>query len=119
MTDELWKKAAGYQPYEISSHGRIRRPGGFVDALGRKMPARTINSHLLKTGARAYRKCRGPYVTLVTSGKQKSILVSELVAKTFVDDSYDNRVNTLIFRDHNPANCKADNIIVVPITAAN
>lgn len=116
MTEELWKKAVGYPPYYVSSLGRVKRLP-YTDTAGRRRPENHLKPLYMSTGARPYRKSRGPYLSITVDGQCKRVLLSEMVAKTFIDENYDKAVHDLRFRDLAPSNCTVDNIVVVPLFA--
>jgi hypothetical protein len=118
MTEEVWKKAVGYPPYYVSSSGRVKRLP-YIDQSGRRRPEIHLKPVHMGTGARFYRKSRGPYLSVTVDGRCKRVLLSEMVAKTFLDESYDKAVHDLRFRDLDPSNCTIDNIVIVPLFAVH
>ncbi|MHA6690309.1 NUMOD4 domain-containing protein [Devosia sp. A449] len=116
MTEESWKPAVGYPPYYVSSQGRVKRLA-YTDEGGRKRPEYHLKPLYMRTDARPYRKSRGPYLSIYKNGQCKRVLLSELVAKTHIDETYDKAVHDLRFRDLDPSNCTVENIVVVPLFA--
>lgn len=93
---EKWKGVLGYDEYEVSTKGRIR-----------KYSKRYKNYYLLKP---YLNKTIGRYyVSLVSSsGKVKNLLLHRVVAQTFI--FHKDYMNTVNHKDGNPQNNEVDNL---------
>jgi hypothetical protein len=96
MPRELWKIVEGFEAYEVSNLGKVRR----------RLPGITWKTpHILKPSLYS-KKYYG--VTLCVSGKKFSRLVHILVASAFIPNPLG--LPQVNHQDGNKKNCKADNL---------
>lgn len=107
---EQWKMIPGYEGlYEASTHGQIRTAEGKTTSNAR-YPKRVWKQRVLKQKY-AYRKSghlKDARVCLWKDGKEKTFLVSRLVAMTWCDGYADGL--TVNHKDGNPLNNNSDNL---------
>ena len=93
---EEWKNILGYDEYEVSTKGRIR-----------KYSKRYKSYYLLKPYLN--QTIGRYYVSLVSSsGKVKNLLLHRVVAQTFI--SHEDSKNTVNHKDGNPQNNEVENL---------
>lgn len=74
---EQWKPVVGYEGlYEVSDHGRVRRPLNYGKSRGGPVAGRILAIRMDKYGY--------PYLTLANAGAQKTCLVHHLVMAAFL-----------------------------------
>ena len=90
MDGEVWKPIVGYENYEVSNFGRIRKRYNIVKPI-------------LNTKHDRY------YITLWANGKRKNFILARIVAHAFCD-GYDENHNTVNHLDGNTHNNSAENL---------
>lgn len=96
IDNEIWKPILGYEEYEVSNMGRIRR------YAKKNKTYYLLNLTNNKNNNRLY-------VMLYKNKKRKNLQVSRLVAHAFVP-GYSPTKNTVNHKDGNVLNCAADNL---------
>lgn len=99
--DENWVFVAGYgSDYSVSSHGRVRSNGRFVNSMngGRYVKERILKSHVGKTG----------YVMAVLGGSSNGELIHRLVANAFIINGFN--APCVNHKDGNKANNHVSNL---------
>ena len=107
---EVWKPIPGYEGlYEASSQGRIRTAEGKTTSSAR-FDRRVWQQRIMKQKwhNRKGGKKADARVCLWKDGKEKTLLVSRLVAMSFLPAPYDKL--TVNHIDGNPANNRLDNL---------
>jgi len=94
--NELWKPILGYESYEVSNHGRVRKLSKRYSSYFLLNQAPNKNNNRL-------------YVSLFENCKRKNCQVARLVAFAFVS-GYDTEHNTVNHKDGNVSNNKAENL---------
>ena len=90
MDGEVWKPIVGYENYEVSNFGRIKKRYNIVKPI-------------LNTKHDRY------YITLWANGKRKNFILARIVAHAFCD-GYDENHNTVNHLDGNTHNNSAENL---------
>lgn len=90
MDGEIWKPIVGYENYEVSNFGRIKKRYNIVKPI-------------LNTKHDRY------YITLWANGKRKNFILARIVAHAFCD-GYDENHNTVNHLDGNTHNNSAENL---------
>lgn len=90
MDGEIWKPIVGYENYEASNFGRIKKRHNIVKPI-------------LNTKHDRY------YITLWANGKRKNFILARIVAHAFCD-GYDENHNTVNHLDGNTHNNSAENL---------
>lgn len=90
MDGEIWKPIVGYENYEVSNFGRIKKGYNIVKPI-------------LNTKHDRY------YITLWANGKRKNFILARIVAHAFCD-GYDESRNTVNHLDGNTHNNSAENL---------
>lgn len=96
FSDEKWKNILGYEGYQVSNYGRVRRF------------AKRYNNYYLIQPCKN-NKTNREYVALISDGKQKNMNLSRIVAHTFVN-GYNEHNNTVDHIDGDVTNNKASNL---------
>ena len=107
---EEWKAIPGYEGlYEASNLGRIRTAEGKTTSSAR-FPVRVWKQRIMKQkyAKRKNTSVRDARVCLWKEGKEKTFLVSRLIAMTWCDGYQDGL--TVNHKDGNPENNNADNL---------
>ena len=93
---EQWKPIAGFEAYEVSSMGRVRRAveGMTAGKVGTRKACLTGNGYL--------------FVTLYREGKAKTRMVHQLVASAFIPNPLG--LPQVNHKDGCKGNCRADNL---------
>ena len=108
--EEIWKDIPSYEGlYEASTLGRIRTKEGKATS-SKRFPVRVWKQRILKQkyGRRTTGGHKDARVMLWKDGKEKTWLVSRLVAMTWCE-GYDKKL-TVNHKDGNPNNNNADNL---------
>jgi hypothetical protein len=90
MDGEIWKPIVGYENYEVSNFGRIKKRHNIIKPI-------------LNTKHDRY------YITLWANGKRKNFILARIVAHAFCD-GYDENHNTVNHLDGNTHNNSAENL---------
>ena len=90
MDGEIWKPIVGYENYEVSNFGRIKKRHNIIKPI-------------LNTKHDRY------YITLWANGKRKNFILSRIVAHAFCD-GYDENHNKVNHLDGNTHNNSAENL---------
>lgn len=94
--DEIWKNILGYENYQVSNYGRIRKYVKSYDSYYEIQQTSNKNNNRL-------------YVSIGHLEARKNLNVSRLVAHAFVN-GYSKEKNTVNHKDGNIQNNKADNL---------
>ena len=100
---EQWKPIQGYEEYEVSNHGRIKRLAYYKNVCngGKQFqPERILDPQTRKGGYKA--------ISLSKDGKVKSFLVHRLVAMAFIPNP--NNLPHINHKDETPSNNVVDNL---------
>jgi len=97
MLSEIWCDIAGYEIYQVSSHGRVRAID-HVDSIGRNRRAKL----------RALVPDKQGYLTCKLNNPEKTCKVHRLVAEAFIPNG--DAKPQVNHKDLNPANNRASNL---------
>ena len=106
---EVWKPIEGYEDaYEISNMGRCRSVDRIV--VHRNGARKLYKGRLLSIKRN---RCGQLYVTLSTNHKGKAFRLDYLVARTFLNNSDDDKLVHHLNGD--VGDCRADNLVCIPL----
>lgn len=100
MSEEIWKDIPDYEGlYEASSHGRVRSKEGKV-TYSEYHGERVWKSRILKEKNPSKKGRRDKRVDLWKDGKPKTLLVSRIIATTFIHNTENKKFVNHIDGDH-------------------
>ena len=108
---EQWKTINGFENYQISNLGRLKRLEHWTEKPNGKYKVMTKHhySEKIKSTFKSGIQKRYYYTCIYDStGKKKNVLVHRLVAEAFVDNP--RGLNEVDHIDRNPENNRADNL---------
>lgn len=109
--ENTWREVPGFAGYFALPDGQVKRGPLVLNGQNRKEHILRPSLFPRRPASRA--KSNGPYVRITQGDQTNYVAVAEIIAKTFVCESFHKNTQNILFKNHNPKDCSAGNLIII------